>query len=113
MIDPMFKGLDVAIKHGAGAATTHFMPGAMDLEPFLRRFLATTNRVAHARIKNFCAAPGNRAQSVLPQQFEHFPNRQPKNALRQMTHFDGGERLNVEIRVERPETAQPRERATL
>src|SRR5262249_30937551 len=95
MIDPMFKRLDVAIKHGAGAATTHFVPGAMDLEPFLRRFLAAANRVAHDRIKNFRAASGNRAQPVLAQQFEHFPNREPKNALRQMTHLDGGERLDV------------------
>ena len=75
MIDPMFKGLDVAIKHGAGAATTHFVPGAMDLEanfllPFHlpRQIASRTPGSEHLR-----AASGNRAQPVLPQQFEAFP----------------------------------------
>ena len=39
MVDPLFDRLDVPVKHRAGAAATHLVPGAMHIKPFRRAFL--------------------------------------------------------------------------
>ena len=67
VIDPMREGLDVTVKHRAGAAATHFMPGAMNIEPFGSGFFSATNGIAHDGIENFRAAAGNRTKTVLAQ----------------------------------------------
>src|SRR5437763_8923942 len=67
MINPLFERLDVAVKHCACAAPTHAMPDAMHVEPFLGRFLAATDLVAHIGVKNFRAAASDRAEAVLAQ----------------------------------------------
>ena len=59
MIDAVGECLDVAVEHGAGAAAPHVVPGAMDLEPFFCALIASTNLIAHSRIENFRAAPGD------------------------------------------------------
>jgi hypothetical protein len=95
VIDPMREGLDVTVKHRAGAAATHFMPGAMNIEPFGRSFFSATDRIAHDGIENFRAAAGNRTKTVLAQKLQHLSNREPKDALCEVTHFNGGESLDM------------------
>ncbi len=70
VIDPLLQRLDVAIEHGASAAATHLVPGAVDLEPFLRAFLAAAELVAHLRIENLRAAASERAQTGIAQNRE-------------------------------------------
>ena len=72
MIDPMLEGLDVTVKHRAGAATTHFVPDAMNVQPFRGAFFAPTKFIAHPGIENFRTAPGNRTETVLAQKLQHF-----------------------------------------
>src|ERR1700731_541175 len=59
MIDTLLEGFNVAIKHGASAATTHPMPGPVNVEPFLGGFFAAANPVSDVRIKDFRAASGD------------------------------------------------------
>src|SRR5438105_10277672 len=65
MIDTLIEGFDMTIKHRAGAATAHAMPGAMNIEPFVGRFFAAANLVAHGGIKNFGATAGDGTQTVF------------------------------------------------
>src|SRR5207248_1700333 len=95
VIDSMRKGLDVTVKHRAGAAATHFMPDAMNIEPFGSTFFSATDRIAHGRIENFRAATGDRTKTMFAQKLQHFSKREAKDALREVTHFDGGERLDM------------------
>src|SRR5205823_13620390 len=95
MINPMRERLDVAIKHRAGAPPAEFVPSAMDIEPFGSGFFPATNGIAHDGIENFRAAAGNRTETVLAQTLQHLSNREVKDALREVTHFNGGESLDM------------------
>src|SRR4029077_1924957 len=95
MIHPMREGLDVTVKHRAGAPPTQFVPDARNIEPFGSGLFAPTNGIAHHRIENFRAAAGDRTQTVLSQKLQHFSNREAKDALSEVTHFDSGESLDM------------------
>ena len=95
MIHPMRQGLDVTVKHRAGAPPTQFVPGAMNVQPFGSGFFAPTNGIAHHGIENFRTAAGNRTETVLAQKLQHFSNREAKDALSKVTHFDSGESLDT------------------
>lgn len=58
VIDAVGKGFDVAVKHCAGAALAHLMPGAMDIEVFGGGFLPLGDSGADGRFKDFRAAAG-------------------------------------------------------
>src|SRR5215472_12251613 len=91
MIRAMSKGFDVSVKHRACAAAAHRMPGAMHVEPFAGGFLAPTDLIANDRVENLGAAPGNRTESGLAQNFQRVADRHLKDALRQVTNLDRGE----------------------
>ena len=59
----MCQRFNVSVKHRAGAAAAHGVPGAMDIEPFGSGFLAPADLVAHNRIENLGATPGDRTKS--------------------------------------------------
>src|SRR5262245_49239349 len=106
MVDALFECLDVAVKHRAGTPAAHSVPNTMNVEPFLGGFFAATDFVAHFRIENFGAATGDGAESVFTQKRKCLGNRNLKDSLRQMAHFNGGESFNVEGRVESAQSAQ-------
>src|SRR5437016_14196366 len=95
MIHPMREGLDVAVKHRAGAPPTQFVPGAMNVQPFGSGFFAPTNGIAHHGIENFRTAARNRTETVPAQKPKHFTNREAKDALSKVAHFDSGESLDM------------------
>jgi len=95
MIHPMREGLDVTVKHRAGAPPTQFVPGAMNVQPFGSGFFAPTNCYRALRIENFRTAPRNRTETMLAQKLQHFSNREAKDALSKVTHFDSGESLDM------------------
>ena len=58
MIDAVGQALDMAKEHRARAASTHPMPGTVDIRPFLSGFLAFGNLLSDFGRKNFCATAG-------------------------------------------------------
>jgi hypothetical protein len=59
MIDAMSRCLDVSVQHGTSATATHFMPSAMDVEPFSSGFFPAANCVTNDRIENLRATASN------------------------------------------------------
>src|SRR6476661_11178137 len=106
MISPMSNRLDVSVKHRACAASAHRMPGAMHIEPFRRRFLAATDLVAHDRIENLGATPGDRTKPGFAKNFQRISNRHLEDSLGQMTNFDGGKCLYMQLRIKRAKSFQ-------
>ena len=68
----MLDLLDVSVEHRAGAAASHLVPGAVDLEPFRGSLLAPAQFLTHARIKNLRAAAGERAEAGFAQDGKRF-----------------------------------------
>ena len=101
MIDPMSERFDMAIKHGASASAAHPVPGAMDLEPFGGRFLASADFVANNRIENFRATARDRPKPSFFQKFQRIANRHFKDALGQVPNLNCGESFDVEAGIER------------
>src|SRR5207248_4653848 len=60
--DSMREGLDVTVKHRAGAAATHFMPGAMNIEPFGSGFFSGTSDSARGGREFLRAGRGRRKE---------------------------------------------------
>ena len=106
VISPMSKRFDVSVKHRAGTATTHRMPGAMNIKPFGSCFLAAADLVSDDRIKNLRATACDRTKSGFAKNFQRVANRHLKNSLGQMTDFDGSKCFYVQLRIERPESFQ-------
>src|SRR5215468_46184 len=100
MIHSLGKRFDVTVQHGASAATTHRMPSPMNIEPFRGGFFAAAYLVTHRRIENLRAAAGDRAQPRRAQSLQCITNWHTKNALGQVTNFDRGESLYVQLRIE-------------
>src|SRR5262245_13340057 len=82
------------------------MPSAMHVEPFPSGFFAAADLVAHNWIENLRATAGDRTESCLAQDFQRVADRHLKDSLGQMTNFDGGECLDVELRIECAESSQ-------
>src|SRR6476659_6936274 len=106
MISPMSKRLDVPVKHRACAASAHRMPNAMHIEPFGGGLLAATDLVAHDRIENLGATPGNRTKPGFAKNFQRIVNRHLEDSLRQMANFDRGECLYMQLRIKRAKSSQ-------
>src|SRR5215471_5890341 len=106
MISPMSKRFDVSVKHRACTAAAHRMPSAVHVEPFRSGFLAAADLVAHSRIENLGAAPGDRTKPGFAQNLKCISNRHLKDSLGQMAGFDGRERLYMQVRIERPQPSQ-------
>src|SRR6202166_3923699 len=102
----MSRRFDVTVEHGAGAAAAHLMPHAMHIEPFGGGFFAATNLIAHNRIENFGAAPGDRVEASFAQSLQRVADRHAKDSLRQMTNLDGGKCLDVKLRIKCAQTTQ-------
>src|SRR5215831_17198656 len=103
MISPMCKRFDVSVKHRTCAAAAHRMPGAMHVDPFSGRFLSAADLVAHDRIENLGATAGDRTKPCFTENLQRISNRHLKDSLGQMTRFDGGECLYMQMRIERPQ----------
>ena len=101
MISPMRKRFDLSVKHRACAAAAHRMPGAMHVEPFRGGFLAAANLIAHDRVENLGATPGDRTKPGFAQNFQRIANRHLEDSLGQMADFDRGECLYMQLRIER------------
>src|SRR5437762_4516530 len=101
VISPMSKRFDVSIKHRACAAAAHRMPVAMHVEPFSGGFLSAADLVAHDRIKNLGATPGDRTKPGFAQNFQRIANRHLEDPVGQMADFNGGECLYMQLRIER------------
>src|SRR5262245_44369656 len=106
MISAMGKRFDVSVKHRACAAATHRMPGAMHVEPFSGRFLSAADLVAHDRIENLGATPGDRTKPCVTENLQRISNRHLKDSLGQMTRFDGSESLYMQVWIEPPQPSQ-------
>src|SRR4029453_7054129 len=79
MINAMSQRLDVSVEHGTSAAATHFVPGAMDVEPFSSGFFPTANCVTNGRIENLRATASNRTETGFAQSLERVTDRAAKN----------------------------------
>ena len=97
----MRKRFDLSVKHRARAAAPHRMPGAMHVEPFRGGFLAAANLVAHNRVENLGAPPGDRTKPGFAQNFQRIANRHLEDSLGQMADFDRGECLYMQLWIER------------
>ncbi len=106
MIDPLLVRLDMTVKHRAGAAAPHLVPGAMHLEPFRGGLLAAANSSRTPGIENFGAAAGERVEAGLAQDAQGFGDRVFENPARQMANLDRGEGLDLELRIECAEPAE-------
>ena len=72
MIDPVGDRFDVTVEHGAGAAPSHLVPGAVDLEVFPGRFLSSGDGRPDFLAKNLRATPGQCVQAGVAQFDERF-----------------------------------------
>src|ERR1051326_9551550 len=108
MIDSLSGGLNMPIEHRAGAAATHLMPGAMDIEPFRRCFLSATDLVAHGRIENFGASSGDRAETGFAQSFECIADRPGENSVGKFLPLNTGGTL---IMTSRSKAAQRQQKS--
>ena len=59
MIDALFFGLDVAVKHGGVGAQANLVRGARDVEPLLPADFVVADNFAHARMKISAPPPGS------------------------------------------------------
>src|SRR5215467_13556446 len=99
MIDALSERLDVTIEHRAGAAATHLMPDAMDIEPFGSCFFAATDLVAHNGIENLGAAAGDRAKTGFAQSLQGIADRHAKDPLSKMPHLNRGESFDMKTGI--------------
>src|ERR1051326_7576432 len=106
MIDSLSGGLNMPIEHRAGAAATHLMLGAMDIEPFRRCFLSATDLVAHGTLEIYGASSGHRADIGLAQIFEYIADRHAENSVSKVSHLNRGENLNMKIGIKCAQTTQ-------
>src|SRR5262249_4448738 len=63
VVDAVAQRFHMAVEHGASTAATHTVPGAMDIEVFLRGFLAAGNCGTHLWSENLGAAARKRIQA--------------------------------------------------
>src|SRR5581483_3044694 len=106
VIDALLERFDVAVKHGAGAAASHSMPGPMHIQPLRGCFFAAADLITHLGVENFRAPAGDRAQSILAQKVKRVPDRHFENSLREMPDLDRSESFNMKIRVESAQSAK-------
>src|SRR6478736_3229843 len=106
MIGPMSKRFDVSVEHRARAASAHRMPDAMHVEPFGGGFLPAANLVAQDRIENLSPTPGDRTKPGFAKNFQRVANRHLEDSLGQMTDFDGGKCLYMQLRIKRAQSFQ-------
>ena len=65
MIHAVGERFDMAVKHRAGAAPAHPVPGAVNVEIFLGRFLPSGDGRTHLPAKNLRPAAGKRVEAGL------------------------------------------------
>src|SRR5436190_23080730 len=106
MIDALFERLNVPVKHRTGAAAAHLMPDAMHLEPFLGRFFAPANFVAHSSVKDFRAAASDGTEAALAQKLERIGDRHLEDSLGEMANFDRSECFNMKFWIERSQSTE-------
>src|ERR1700682_2589150 len=104
VIDTLRERFDVAVKHCAMSRAPHCVPGARQVEPFLRGFFAATNFIPHLGSENLRAAARHGAEASLAQSFERVADRHPENSLREMAHLDSRKRLDMQIGIKCPQT---------
>ena len=78
----------------------------MHFQPFVRVLFAAAYLSRTPWSKIFRAAAGDRAKTGLAQSLECFTDGGAKDTLGKMSHFDGGEGLDVKIGIERAQLAQ-------
>ena len=100
VIHAVFQRLDVAVEHGAGAAASQLVPGAVDAQVLLAAFLAGGDAAADLLAEDLCAAAGEGFKTGRLQFLEGVPNTllgQPS----QVQDFHGGEALELQARIHR------------
>ena len=63
VMDPIFRGFDVAVEHGAGALTAEAMPLTMYVEVFLGGLFSFGDRGADFFAEDFCSPAGERVET--------------------------------------------------
>ena len=106
MIDAVLESFDMTVEHRAGAAASHVVPNAVDIEPFLGALLAPAEFVAHPGIENLGAAAGERSQAGVAQNFKRLRDGELEDALREMANFDRRECFDGDVRIESAQTVQ-------
>src|SRR5262245_39922020 len=100
-ISPMSERFDVSIKHRAGAAATHRMPGAMYVEPFVGGFFPAADLVTHDGIENLGTSTGDRPKPGFAQNLQRIANRHFEHSLGQMAGFNRSKCLYMQLWIER------------
>src|ERR1700726_4768400 len=106
MVDALGQRFDVSVKHSASATAAHPVPNPVNIQPFRGGFFAATDLLAHVGIENLSASAGDRPKAAFTKEFERFRDRHSENAVCQVTNLDGGERLNMQIRIKGAQALQ-------
>src|SRR5260370_5533554 len=106
MMDGRAESRDVTLKQGASAAATHAMPNSVTIKPLLGRFFAAANPVSHCGIKNFGASTSDGAEAGFAEKLERFWDRHLEDSLSEMANFNRSKSFDVEIGIERAQSAQ-------
>src|ERR1043165_1668876 len=99
MVNAVFEGFDVAVKHRAGAAFAEFVPRAVDVEVFGGGFFSFGDGGADGGIKNFGAATREGVKTCFPQFAQSIADGFFGEAG-EVKDFDGGKTFQLEIRIE-------------
>lgn len=91
VVDAMVVGFEVAVEHGGGAASSHAVPGAMDVEPFFSGFFSTTDLIADDRVEDFRSATGEGVEASVAQGGKSVRDGVFVDAGGEVADFDGGE----------------------
>lgn len=105
VIDAVFKRFNMAVKHGAGAALAHFVPGAVNIKILGGGFFSFGDGGADFGAENFSAATCKGVQSSVAEFFESLADGffgEPG----EVKNFDGGETFEAKIGIESAESAK-------
>ena len=105
VIQAVFRGLDVAVEHGAVGMQAHLVRDAGGIDPLLAGQLVIADDAPHAIVKDFGAAAGQGIHAGVFQALQHFALADLA-ALREIADLDHGEGFQVHLRKALLQAAQ-------
>ena len=91
VVDAVVGGFDVAMEHGAGAAPSELVPGAVDFGPFFGCFFALADLVTDFRVEDFCSAAGDGTEAMVFEEEEGVADGFFEDSGGEVSNFDRGE----------------------